>query len=145
MHALLRCTTTHMCLYLFCCGTNCCRSSQLEEAQLCATLGVVLAAQARLVLARTALFLSSRFIDYGGLLVNYCCIAAAVYGAGGWQQQAGGWQQQAGGWQQQAGGSSGGGALASRVAVASFYLLTLINSLTQARAAKLAAHTHSSI
>jgi hypothetical protein len=131
VHALLRCTTTHMCLYLFCCGTNCCRSSQLEEAQLCATLGVVLAAQARLVLARTALFLSSRFIDYGGLLVNYCCIAAAVYGAGGWQQQAG--------------GSSGGGALASRVAVASFYLLTLINSLTQARAAKLAAHTHSSI
>eukprot|EP00775_Hariotina_reticulata_P011726 gene11726-11870_t len=61
---------------------------------------------------------STKCLEYGGLVVNFVCLAAAVFG-GTWQQD-----------EQGSPGSAGG--MAARVSMASFYLLTLINSFTQA-------------
>ena len=52
-------------------------------------------------------------LEYSGAMLNYGCLAAAVFG-GAWAD---------------AGGSPGG--LAGRVSVASFYLLMLVYSFTQ--------------
>jgi hypothetical protein len=76
----------------------------------------VLACQGRLLLRRAVLTASSRLLEYGGLLVNFGCLAAAVF-SGAWAAE----------------GQSAGD-LASRVSMASFYLLTLIYNFTQVRA-----------
>ena len=59
------------------------------------------------------LALSTKGLEYGGALLNYACLAAAVFG-GAWAD---------------AGASPGG--LAGRVSLASFYLLMLVYSFTQ--------------
>jgi ABC-type uncharacterized transport system fused permease/ATPase subunit len=106
-----------------------------ELAALDGQLRAVLRAEGRLIPARWALAAATRLVDYGGALLNYACIAAAVFGvfAGAAFSGGGG-----GGGEQGGGKDSGGGAeppsagdVAQRVSVASFYLLTLIYSFTQ--------------
>lgn len=92
-----------------------CRAAHLERRELDGRLASVLACQGRLVLRRAALSVATKLLEYGGLIVNFGCVAAAVFG-GAW-----------------AGAAGSAGGLAARVSVASFYLLTLINSLTQVR------------
>jgi hypothetical protein len=92
------------------------RSAAEEQQQLEQQLCPVLTWQGRLVLRSAALKASTKLLEYGGLVVNFVCLAAAVFG---------------GTWQQGGGSSDSAGGMAARVSMASFYLLTLINSFTQ--------------
>ena len=56
---------------------------------------------------------TSRLLEYGGLVVNFGCLAVAVF-SGAWS-----------------GAGQSAGDIASKVSVASFYLLTLIYNFTQ--------------
>jgi hypothetical protein len=60
--------------------------------------------------------MTTKLLEYSGLIVNYGCLALAVFG--GW------WAGAA---------EQGAGGLAARVSLASFYLLTLVYSYTQVR------------
>lgn len=76
-------------------------------------LSVVLACQGRLLLRRAVLTSVTKVLEYGGLIVNFGCLAAAVFG-GAWASE-----------------RATAGGIAAKVSVASFYLLTLIYSFTQ--------------
>ncbi|WIA08269.1 hypothetical protein OEZ85_007712 [Tetradesmus obliquus] len=89
------------------------RSAPVEQRHLEGSLSHVLACQARLLLRRAALTAATKLLEYGGLVVNFGCLAAAVFG-GGWEAD-----------------RASPGGLAAKVSVASFYLLTLIYSFTQ--------------
>lgn len=67
------------------------------------------------MLRRAVLTATSRLLEYGGLVVNFGCLAAAVFG-GAWS-----------------GPGSSAGDIASKVSIASFYLLTLIYNFSQVR------------
>jgi ABC-type multidrug transport system fused ATPase/permease subunit len=67
------------------------------------------------VARRAAVGAATAVLDYSGALVNYGCIAAAVFGPLGGAA----WRD-----------GDGGAGVADRVARASFYLLSLINALT---------------
>lgn len=87
----------------------------MEQRHLERSLSHVLACQGRLLLRRAALTAATKLLEYGGLVVNFGCLAAAVFG-GGWEAD-----------------RASPGGLAAKVSVASFYLLTLIYSFTQVR------------
>jgi ABC-type uncharacterized transport system fused permease/ATPase subunit len=101
-----------------------------ELAALDARLAAVLSAEGRLIPARWALAAATRLIDYAGALLNYACVAAAVFGFAGAAFAASGGGDGAGGGDAPSPSSSPGD-VAQRVSVASFYLLTLIYSFTQ--------------
>jgi hypothetical protein len=65
------------------------------------------------MLRHAVLTATSRLLDYGGLVVNFGCLAAAVFG-GAWS-----------------GPGQSAGDIASKVSIASFYLLTLIYNFSQ--------------
>jgi hypothetical protein len=67
------------------------------------------------MLRRAVVTATSRLLEYGGLVVNFGCLAVAVF-SGVWSGQ----------------GQSAGD-IASQVSVASFYLLTLIYNFSQVR------------
>jgi hypothetical protein len=90
-----------------------CRGQQAELQHLQQQLDVALRNQGKLVLRRTALAAVTKFLDYVGCLVNYACIALAVF-AGQWASAA-----------------DTPGGIAAKVSVSSFYLLTLVYSFTQ--------------
>lgn len=85
----------------------------MEQQFLEGQLSGVLVCQGRLMLRRAVLAATSRLLEYGGLVVNFGCLATAVF-SGAWSGQ----------------GQSAGD-IASKVSVASFYLLTLIYNFTQ--------------
>lgn len=91
------------------------RSEPLEQQHLEGQLCRVLVCQGRLMLRRAVLTATSRLLEYGGLVVNFGCLAAAVFG-GAWS-----------------GPGSSAGDIASKVSIASFYLLTLIYNFSQVR------------
>jgi hypothetical protein len=93
---------------------GCCyRSEPLEQVHLETQLSRVLICQGRLMLRRAVVTATSRLLDYGGLVVNFGCLAAAVFG-GAWS-----------------GPGQSAGDLASKVSIASFYLLTLVYNFSQ--------------
>lgn len=67
------------------------------------------------MLRRAVLTATSRLLEYGGLVVNFGCLAAAVF-SGAWS-----------------GPGQSAGDIASKVSIASFYLLTLIYNFSQVR------------
>ena len=73
----------------------------------------MLICQGWLMLRRAVVTATSRLLDYGGLVVNFGCLAAAVFG-GAWS-----------------GPGQSAGDLASKVSIASFYLLTLVYNFSQ--------------
>ncbi len=85
----------------------------MEHAHLDGQLRRLLATQRALILRRFALSLATKALDYTGALLNYACLAAAVF-SGAWQQE-----------------RASPGGIAQKVSVGSFYLLTLIYSFTQ--------------
>jgi hypothetical protein len=89
------------------------RSAPVEHSHLELSLSKVLTSQGRLLMRRAALTAATKLLEYGGLVVNFGCLAAAVFG-GAWEADR---------------GTPGG--MAAKVSVASFYLLTLIYSFTQ--------------
>jgi hypothetical protein len=92
-----------------------CRSALVEQQQLELSLSKVLACQGKLLLRRTALTAATKLLEYGGLVVNFGCLAYAVF-SGAWEAD-----------------RATPGGMAAKVSVASFYLLTLIYSFTQVR------------
>lgn len=94
-----------------------------ELAALDARLAAVLSAEGRLIPARWALAAATRLIDYAGALLNYACVAAAVFGFAGAAFSGGG--DGGGDDASSSSSSSSPGDVAQRVSVASFYLLTL--------------------
>jgi hypothetical protein len=88
------------------------RAGGAELAQLDSKLSAALDNQRRLVLRHFVLSLVTKALEYGGAMLNYGCLALAVFG-GAWDGD----------------GSAGG--RAGRISVASFYLLMLIYSFTQ--------------
>lgn len=87
----------------------------MEQQHLEGQLSRVLICQGRLMLRHAVLTATSRLLEYGGLVVNFGCLAAAVF-SGAWS-----------------GAGQSAGDIASKVSVASFYLLTLIYNFSQAR------------
>lgn len=85
----------------------------LEHQHLTQQLALVLACQGRLLLRRAVLTSVTKVLEYGGLIVNFGCLAAAVF-SGVWDSE-----------------RADPGGIAAKVSVASFYLLTLIYSFTQ--------------
>lgn len=88
------------------------RAGGAELSQLDSKLAAALDNQRRLVLRHFVLSLVTKALEYGGAMLNYACLALAVFG-GAWDGD----------------GSPGG--RAGRISVASFYLLMLIYSFTQ--------------
>jgi hypothetical protein len=89
----------------------------VEQQQLELSLSKVLACQGKLLLRRAALTAATKLLEYGGLVVNFGCLAYAVF-SGAWEAD-----------------RATPGGMAAKVSVASFYLLTLIYSFTQVRLA----------
>jgi hypothetical protein len=85
----------------------------VEHSHLQLSLSKVLACQGKLLLHRAALTAATKLLEYGGLVVNFGCLAVAVFG-GAWEAD-----------------RATAGGMAAKVSVASFYLLTLIYSFTQ--------------
>lgn len=88
----------------------------MEQQQLELQLSQVLVCQGRLVLRRALLTGATKLLEYGGLVVNFACLSVAVF-SGAWQAD-----------------RATAGGIAAKVSMASFYLLTLIYSFTQASA-----------
>lgn len=89
------------------------RSTPTEQHHLALQFSTVLACQGRLLLRRAILTTATKLLEYGGLIVNFGCLAAVVF-SGAWDSE-----------------RSTAGGIAGKVSVASFYLLTLIYSFTQ--------------
>ena len=104
------------------------RGGAAERRALDARFEAAYGVQRALVWRRLALRLLTGALDYGGALLNYCCLAAAVFG-GAWDADGG--DGGGGGSGGGGGGGSSAGGRAARVSVASFYLLMLVNALTQ--------------
>jgi len=107
----------HQLLLLAVCWCLVCRPAPAELQHLQLRLHGVISNQLQLLLRRCCLTMTTKLLEYSGLIVNYGCLALAVFG--GW------WAGAA---------EQGPGGVAARVSLASFYLLTLVYSYTQVRA-----------
>lgn len=92
-----------------------CRSSATELKHLSHQLQHVLHNQGLLIIRHLALSATTKCLEYGGVVVNFGCVAVAVF-SGLWDHT-----------------RATPGGLAAQISIGSFYLLTLIYSFTQVR------------
>ena len=108
-------TTIYLELTLvLCLSISCCSPAPAESAAMSSTISSLLVNQGQLVFKRLLLAALTKTLEYTGALVNFGCLAVAVFG---------------GAWKDVADKTPGG--MAAQVSLGSFYLLTLIYSFTQ--------------